>query len=89
MIQASGRAADAKSDPASMNFVAQMSQQAINSAENSNRMDIETRKMRHQEDIDREEMRLRMQEMSLKAKELAQRAREDATKRYVAAINKN
>lgn len=89
MIQASGRAADAKSDPASMNFVAQMSQQAINSAENSNRMDIETRKMRHQEDMDREEMRLRMQEMSLKARELAQRAREDATKRYVAAINKN
>ena len=34
-------------------------------------------------------MRMKMEELKLKSEELAQRAREDATKRYVAGINKN
>lgn len=89
MIQASGRAADAKSDPASMNFVAQVSQQAINSAENNQRLELENRKLDNQSRMDEEERRIKMEELRLKSRELAQRAREDATKRYVATVNKN
>lgn len=89
MIQAAGRAADAKSDVAGYNFVANVSEQALKDKEINNNMEIETRKADDAASISQEELRIKMQELALKSRELAQRAREDATKRYVAAINKN
>ena len=77
-IQAAGRAADAKSDATPLNFLASVSDQTVRQA------DIENDSKLHDD-----EMRMKMEELKLKSKELAQRAREDATKRYVAGINKN
>lgn len=89
MIQAAGRAADAKSDEAGYNFVAEMSDQAIKENEAANRIELDNKKEDNKSYIDKEQLKLKMQELALKSRELAQRAREDSTKRYVAAINKN
>ena len=50
---------------------------------------IEDKKIENDSKLHDDEMRMKMEELKLKSKELAQRAREDATKRYVAGINKN
>lgn len=89
MIQSAGRSADSKADPASMNFVAQISQQAVNSVDNEKKLDLESQKFDHQKAMDEQSMRAKMEELRIKSREVAQRAREDATKRYVATVNKN
>lgn len=88
-IQASGRAADSKADTASLNFVAQMSDQAIRESEAENKNSIKSRELDIDAKSKEEEMKLKFEELNLKTKQLAQRAREDATKRYVAGVNKN
>lgn len=88
-IQAAGRAADAKSDATSLNFLASVSDQAVKQADVESRERIDDKKIDTAKQQHDDEMRLKMEELKLKSKELAQRAREDATKRYVAGINKN
>lgn len=89
MIQASGRAADAKSDAASMNFVANMSDQALRENDAVRKAELESRKIDNEAEANREQVRLRMHELALKSQELAQRQRDNATKRFVASVNKN
>ena len=88
-IQAAGRAADAKSDATSLNYLAAVSDQAVRQADIESKENIETQKIESNTRAHEDEMRLKMEELKLRSKELAQRAREDATKRYVAGINKN
>ena len=89
MIQAAGRAADSKSDTTSMNFVAEMSDQAMRKEGQDASRELERMRMDNKAALDEENLKIRMQELALKSKALAQRAREDATKRYVASVNKN
>ncbi len=72
-----------------MNFVAQISQQAVNSVDNEKKLDLESQKFDHQKAMDEQSMRVKMEELRIRSREVAQRAREDATKRYVATVNKN
>lgn len=88
-IQAAGRAADAKSDATSLNFLASVSDQTVRQADIESKERIEDKKIENDSKLHDDEMRMKMEELKLKSKELAQRAREDATKRYVAGINKN
>lgn len=88
-IQAAGRAADAKSDATSLNFLAAVSDQTVRQADIESKENISNSKIAVESKKHEDEMRLKMEELKLKSKELAQRAREDATKRYVAGINKN
>lgn len=88
-IQAAGRAADAKADATSLNYLASVSEQTIKQADIESKENIEDKKIEADSKFHEDEMRIKMEELKLKSKELAQRAREDATKRYVAGINKN
>ena len=88
-IQAAGRAADAKSDATSLNFLASVSDQTVRQADIESKERIEDKKIENDSKLHDDEMRMKMEELKLKSKELAQRAMEDATKRYVAGINKN
>lgn len=88
-IQAAGRAADAKSDATSLNFLAAVSDQTVRQADIESKENIANSKIAVDSKKHEDEMRLKMEELKLKSQELAQRAREDATKRYVAGINKN
>lgn len=88
-IQATGRAADAKADDASLQFLRQEGDMTMRQAELDSREQLETRRMDDARAANEMKTRIELEKLNLQAKQLAQRAREDATKRYVAGINKN
>lgn len=88
-VQAAGRAADAKADPASLNFLAQTSQQAIQQSGIESNAQLENRRIDMDERDMEERRKLEYEKLKLQTEQLAQRKREDDTKRYVAGINKN
>ena len=89
MIQASGYAANSQADPASMNYLTQMSNLAVTQANNERQAALAESKMADERQDKAADRQIKLQELALRAREIAQRAREDATKRYVAGINKN
>lgn len=88
-IQAAGRAADSKADTTSLNYLAQVSEQTVKQAAIESKEEIAGRKIDSDERQRDEDRKLELAKLNLQAKALAQRAREDATKRYVAGVNKN
>lgn len=88
-VQAAGRAADAKADPASLNYLADVSRQALEEAGMEQENFLENRKLDiKSKEID-EKTKIELQKLSLKAQEIKQRQESDKTKKYVAGINKN
>lgn len=88
-IQAAGRAADAKADATSLNYLAQVSEQTIKQASIESKEAIADKKIESDERSKEEDRKIELAKLNLQAKALAQRAREDTTKRYVAGVNKN
>lgn len=88
-IQATGRVADAKADDTSLQFLRQEGDMTMRQAELDSREQLETRRMDDARAANEMKTRIELEKLNLQAKQLAQRAREDATKRYVAGINKN
>lgn len=88
-VQAAGRAADAKADVTSLNYLAQVSQQALDEAGMEQKNTLENRKI----DLKSKEMddkrKIELAKLDLKAKEIKQRQDSDNAKKYVAGINKN
>jgi hypothetical protein len=88
-VQAAGRAADSKADPASLNFLAQTSQQAIQKSQIESDQQLENRKIDLSEREMEERVAMEREKLELEKRKLDQRDREDQTKRFVASINKN
>lgn len=88
-IQAAGRAADSKADATSLNFLAQMSEQALQEADIEQRNTISEKKIELDNRKLDEQMKLELAKINLKAQEIAQRKSSDEAKKYVAGINKN
>lgn len=88
-VQAAGRAADSKADPASLNFLAQTSQQAIQKSQIESDQQLENRRIDLSEREMEERAAMEREKLELEKRKLDQRDREDQTKRFVASINKN
>ena len=88
-VLASGRAADSNADQQSLNFVKDMTNANLKSAEMDSNNELKNKELDLKRDIADKDFQLKLKELKAKTDQLEQRADEDATKRFTSVINKN
>ena len=88
-LQVEGQLASIPSDNSYLDVMSKDADRALKEMELENKQALEMKKLDNARESENNQLSLKMKELDLRAKELKQRIQEDATKRYVAGVNKN